>query len=630
MHKKMLTRRDFIKLAGVTSAGLAISACGVQATELPVPTNTSVPIAKATLTPSSTPRPQVSVLAPGKIYSGPRNVGYETVAALSENDQVMPVATFGEYAKLEANIGDRWYGGFVEKSVLGTLPSDLPELPVSEVPWLQKTVVPSTLSISIAPESPDYQGTSLYGSTLIPDSEFQVRIELSLDFGERSPADISSGIWLHDEITQSRIILGYEKTNGWGICYYQGETFVFCESLLLPKERSHKKFILSLSQNNSVLAISLPNGATKHFDLGGPAFAPSDTLKIYTQVGSFGTLDIHSLSIAQVPDGLPETNPALLESLGQLAEKHGMTFGTESDDGDISHIGELVVTAQANLLVWSINWHLATEVEGFDNFKLPPSRLSFAEAHNMRVRAHPLIGGPYDIVPGWIKSLSNQELENATRKWIQSMVSTFTSVDEWVVVNEALGGEAALDNNIWHRRFGKQYIDTAFRFAREANPNAVLLFNEAEVDRPNARTMFVYDLLRELLDQGTPMDGVGLQFHLKAVNAPTKDEMIETFQRFGGLGLSVYITELDVNLFGLQGSKEDKWNRQAEIYRAVTEAALESGVCRSITTWGLSDKYSWLLAPEFQFLGGGEAPLLFDDDYNPKPAYFAVRDVLSR
>jgi endo-1,4-beta-xylanase len=168
----------------------------------------------------------------------------------------------------------------------------------------------------------------------------------------------------------------------------------------------------------------------------------------------------------------------------------------------------------------------------------------------------------------------------------------------------------------------------AFRFAREANPGATLIFNEAEIDRPGARTKFVYDLLREAIERGTPVDGVGMQFHLKATHAPSKEEMLEAIQLLGSLGLGVYITELDVNLFGLRGSREEKWAQQAQIYRDVVEAALESGVCKSITTWGLSDRYSWLLAPEFQFLGGGEAPLPFDDDFHPKPAFFAVLDVL--
>lgn len=628
MCKNKITRRDFLKLAGATSAGLALSACGVQATELPTSTVTITPTPRATLPPSPTPRPQVKILELTRIYAGPRNVGYEPIVSLSKGDLVTPVATFGEFVKLESKVDDKLYEGFVEKSLLDTLPSDLRTMPISEVPWLQKIAVPSEFPLSFASESPNYQGSGIYGTTLIPDSDFQVEIDLSVDFGNQSPKDCSTGIWLIDDKSR-RIVLAYQRGGGWGVCYYIGETPVFCQQLPISREQSGD-FILSLSKHNSILNVTFPNGQNKNFDLGEEVYFSSDTIRVIPQIAPFSTLDINYLSLSQLPSGLPETNPALTESLGGLAKKHGLTFGTETDDGEKSNLGEQVLTAQANLLVWSLNWRMETEQEGFDFFQFPPSYLSFAKAHNMRIRAHTLIGGPGDIVPTWLKNgnFTKKDIENFTKERIQSMMTTFKSVDEWVVVNEALGEGTALDNNIWQRTFGKQYIDMAFRFAREANANAALIFNEAEIDRPGARTKFVYNMLQEFIDQGMPIDGVGMQFHLKAVNSPSKDEMLEAIQLLGSLGLGVYITELDVNLFGLRGSKEEKWAKQAEIYRDVVEAALESGVCKSITTWGLSDKYSWLLLPEFQILGGGEAPLLFDDDFNPKPAYFAVRDVL--
>ncbi len=135
-------------------------------------------------------------------------------------------------------------------------------------------------------------------------------------------------------------------------------------------------------------------------------------------------------------------------------------------------------------------------------------------------------------------------------------------------------------------------------------------------------------MLKDLKSRGVPVDAVGFQFHVNATNPPTKDQIVSNMQRFSALGLALYVTELDVNLIGLPGTQDEKWTRQAEIYRDVVQASIDAGV-KSITIWGIDDKDSWLLRPEFQFLGGGDAPMIFDDNFNPKPAYFAIRDTLA-
>jgi endo-1,4-beta-xylanase len=121
-----------------------------------------------------------------------------------------------------------------------------------------------------------------------------------------------------------------------------------------------------------------------------------------------------------------------------------------------------------------------------------------------------------------------------------------------------------------------------------------------------------------------------MQFHLDAAHPPSKEDMVATMRRFGDLGVSIYITELDVNLINLRGAQSEKWKKQAQVYKDVVEACVESAVCKSVTIWGVSDRFSWLLNPEIQqrFNLRGEAPLIFDENYNPKPAYFAIRDAL--
>lgn len=155
-----------------------------------------------------------------------------------------------------------------------------------------------------------------------------------------------------------------------------------------------------------------------------------------------------------------------------------------------------------------------------------------------------------------------------------------------------------------------------------------MIYNDYGIEVPSTKADFAYNLIKDLKSRSIPIDAVGFQFHVKATNPPTKAQLVPNLQRFASLGVGIHITELDVNLFGLPGSQEQKWARQAEIYRDVVQAGIDAGV-KSITIWGIDDKDSWLLRPEFQNLGGGDAPLIFDDNYNPKPAYFAIRDTLA-
>lgn len=95
-------------------------------------------------------------------------------------------------------------------------------------------------------------------------------------------------------------------------------------------------------------------------------------------------------------------------------------------------------------------------------------------------------------------------------------------------------------------------------------------------------------------------------------------------KRFGELGVQIYITEFDVNLDAVQGTQEEKWEYQAQLYRDMLEACLESGVCQAFSIFGVSDADTWYRG----FLEDPE-PLPFDDDYNPKPAYWALLELLT-
>jgi endo-1,4-beta-xylanase len=190
------------------------------------------------------------------------------------------------------------------------------------------------------------------------------------------------------------------------------------------------------------------------------------------------------------------------------------------------------------------------------------------------------------------------------------------------VVNEALNDDGTMRNSFWFSKLGTSYIADAFRAARAADPTAKLYINDYNTDGLGAKSDAMYSLVQSLLAQGVPIDGVGFQAHL-AIQFGFPTQMQQNLQRFADLGLDVAITELDVRM--QLPADATKLATQATYYRNVTNACLAVTRCVGITTWGYTDKYSWVPST---FPGEGAA-LLVDENFQVKPAYTAVHDALA-
>jgi endo-1,4-beta-xylanase len=265
-------------------------------------------------------------------------------------------------------------------------------------------------------------------------------------------------------------------------------------------------------------------------------------------------------------------------------------------------------------------------------FGPPDTLVNYALNHNMKLRGHYMFW-PEDQPEQWKSATVTKE---QMKGFMQDRVRLLTShygdlISEWIVVNEAVwddNGREVYHNVPIYQKLGAEYVDLAFKYAREAAPKATLIYNDFGIETPGPKTDFIYNMLRDMKARGVPVDGIGMQYHIQVANPPSKSDMVATMKRFAELGLSVYITELDVNLINVKGTQTEKYQAQAKVYRDVVEAALESKVCKSITIWGISDQYSWLIQPEYKAQGGGDALLLYDNAYQPKPAYEAVREAL--
>jgi endo-1,4-beta-xylanase len=203
----------------------------------------------------------------------------------------------------------------------------------------------------------------------------------------------------------------------------------------------------------------------------------------------------------------------------------------------------------------------------------------------------------------------------------------------WDVVNEALDENRKPKDSIWYNTPGigladksVAYIEQAFRWAHEADPQSLLFYNDNGGEGLNRKSDAIYAMLKDFKRRGVPIDGVGLQMHISNLDFDA-DVVAANIERLTKVGLQVHITELDVSLpVDAEGvaQPQDKI-RQAEIYRRVVRACMKSLGCTAIQTWGFTDKYSWIGSHSH---GSRGAALPFDRTYQPKPAYDAMLNEL--
>ena len=180
---------------------------------------------------------------------------------------------------------------------------------------------------------------------------------------------------------------------------------------------------------------------------------------------------------------------------------------------------------------------------------------------------------------------------------------------------------------IGYAQKGPAYLAQCFRWAHEADPQALLFYNEAEAEPLNRKSDAIYAMVHDFKRQGVPIDGVGMQLHIGA-ELPDIASISANIARFTALGVQVHITEMDVSLpVDPDGNAVNSdLQQQASIYRQVAEACLAHPGCTAIQTWGFTDKYSWIGSHSKKTRG---AALPFDRNYQPKPAYEALRQALA-
>lgn len=264
----------------------------------------------------------------------------------------------------------------------------------------------------------------------------------------------------------------------------------------------------------------------------------------------------------------------------------------------------------------------------------------FAREHNLKMRGHALVW--HQQTGGWIfeseegEELSREVLLDRMKTHIDSVVRRYKgTIYAWDVVNEAIADnpDEFLRDSQWYQIAGEDFIDKAFEYAHQADPDAKLFYNDYNAVIPEKRDR-IYRLVKGLLDRGVPIHGVGIQGHW-SIFGPSEEELRAALDMYSSLGLEVQITELDVSVYpwekeqrDLRSGESDEFTpeleqQQLEAYEMFFRVFRDyRDVLTSVTFWNLSDQYSWL--DYYPVTGRKNYPLLFDEDMQRKKAYFEV------
>lgn len=249
--------------------------------------------------------------------------------------------------------------------------------------------------------------------------------------------------------------------------------------------------------------------------------------------------------------------------------------------------------------------------------------IAFAARHGMRVRGHTLVW--HNQLPPWVKALEGAALRSAMLRHVRETAAHWKGpIAQWDVVNEAVGDDGALRANSPFTALGASYLAEAFHAAHEADPGALLFYNDYDIeDEGKPKAEGAYELVRRLKEDGVPIHGMGFQMHVDPRRWPTAERIQHNLERYAALGLTLELTELDVPVGEIPGTLEQKLAEQARLTHDIIAACLAVPACSGITFWGISDRYSWLNhEPWTSEKGRGpHLPLPFDADYRPKPMF---------
>ncbi len=321
--------------------------------------------------------------------------------------------------------------------------------------------------------------------------------------------------------------------------------------------------------------------------------------------------------------------PAVSPTLRSLAQARNFPIGTALDIDALRSepVYEQTLADQFNMVTpeTSMKFDKTEPQPGVFTFTDGDAIVNFARAHHMQVRGHTLVW--YRALPEWLTNgtFTRDQLMAILHDHITREVSHYRGeVNIWDVVNEAIDDQGNMRDNLWLRVIGPDYLDLAFRWAHEANPQALLFYNDYGGEGSGRKSDAIYALLKGMIARGVPVNGVGLQMHVALNRYPSAQDLLANMKRLAALGLQVQITEMDVEIQGDPRPMQARLQAEASIYQEALSTCLSFKPCTAFIMWGFTDAHSWIPGAT----GHPDAPLIFDANYRPKPAYYALMSVL--
>ncbi|MHB1958462.1 MAG: endo-1,4-beta-xylanase [Acidobacteriaceae bacterium] len=336
----------------------------------------------------------------------------------------------------------------------------------------------------------------------------------------------------------------------------------------------------------------------------------------------------------------PPENVSGAASLRAHGKAHGLLVGCAVNAAALAGnpaYGALIAE-QCSIVVPenAMKWGPISPAPGKYDFHEADALMDFAQKNGQKVRGHNLIW--HEELPKWFPGpITKANARQAMIDHIQTEMHHFAGrIQSWDVVNEGIDPKDGLPHGLrktpWLELVGDDYIDLAYKTARQADPKALLTYNDYAIEYPDQEKKrdAVLAMVRRMRASGVPIDAVGVQSHLKADLAPPGKELQSFVREMAKLNLQVFVTELDVADRKVSGTVHERDAVVAKVYRDYLTMMLAEPNVKAVLTWGITDRYTWLNGQKEDKRADGKPlrPLPFDGNLQPTAAFYAERDAI--
>ncbi|KAH8100959.1 endo-1,4-beta xylanase [Cristinia sonorae] len=311
------------------------------------------------------------------------------------------------------------------------------------------------------------------------------------------------------------------------------------------------------------------------------------------------------------------------QELHTLAKAKGKVyFGSATDNPELTDAPYVAILSDNNMFgqttaTNSMKWDATEPNRGQFTFTNGDVIANLAKKNGQLLRGHNCVW--HQQLPAWVTNghFSKTDLLSIVQNHCGTLVGHYKGqVYAWDVVNEIFNDDGTIRQDVFSQTTGMDFIATAFRAARAADPNAKLYANDFNIEGPGAKSTAYQNLIRSLKSQGVPIDGIGMQAHFIVGELPPNIQ--QNMEAFAALGVDIAITELDVRM--TLPSTPALLAQQQRDYETVIKACVNVPRCVGVTIWDFTDKFSWVPGT---FAGQGAA-CPWDQNLVQKPAFQGI------